>query len=206
MRRFRVHRCSGAASLRWAVLFVASGAEASGHNPAFDSVTDGSGGVIIVWEDSRYGERNIYAQRLDSLGVRQWPDTGVVICSAAGNQNSPVAGSDGAGGAVVAWIDGRGGADSDIYAQRFDGSGATLWAPNGAPVCTASDYQVEPDIAADESGGAIIVWNDYRAAGGQVFAQRVNASGAIRWQLDGVAASPLGGRGAQNLGDEIGRA
>ena len=202
MARFRQHQYLFAAIVATALALIASDAQASGHGPTFDSVTDGSGGVIVVWEDSRYGERNIYAQRLDSLGAHQWPDTGVVICAAPGHQYGPVAAPDGAGGAVIAWNDERGG-NSDIYAQRVDGTGATLWATDGVPASTASGYQNDPDIASDGSGGAIIVWNDFRVTG-QVFAQRVSAAGVPSWQEDGAAISPTGGRGAQIVSDAEG--
>src|SRR5512146_3154254 len=52
--------------------------------------TDGSGGAVIVWHDSRVaGDYDIYAQRVLSTGVVDpgWPLNGAVVCSAAGNQS-----------------------------------------------------------------------------------------------------------------------
>src|SRR5262245_40631889 len=50
-------------------------------------LSDGAGGAFIVWEDSRNGANNvdIYAQRINSLGVPQWTAGGVLVCGAANN-------------------------------------------------------------------------------------------------------------------------
>ena len=46
-------------------------------------ISDGKGGAIIVWEDSRggLGYTRVYAQRLDSMGNRLWTENGVLVCS-----------------------------------------------------------------------------------------------------------------------------
>ena len=42
------------------------------------SVSDGAGGAIITWQDSRSGQfKDIYAQRINSAGVWQWTAQGV---------------------------------------------------------------------------------------------------------------------------------
>src|SRR5882672_315131 len=67
--------------------------------------------------------------------------------------------------------------------------------PNGIPACTAAGDQLRPVIVSDGLGGAIVAWHDERpgaAAGGVCYAQRVNASGAPQWTLDGVALSTTG--------------
>ncbi len=47
------------------------------------------------------------------------------------------------------------------------------------------DAQFDPKIASDGAGGAIVAWEEYRA-GADVYAQRMNASGALEWASDGV--------------------
>lgn len=45
-----------------------------------------------------------------------------------------------------------------------------------------------PSIASDGAGGAIVVWQDRRSGlYTDIYAQRVNASGAVQWTADGVA-------------------
>ena len=148
--------------------------------------TDGNGGVIIAWEDARNGHFNIYAQRLNANGEPQWTEHGIPVCSAAQDQNTPYIVSDGAGGSIIVWQDQRDGT-MDIYAQRVNGSGEMLWADDGVPVSTASNDQSAPVAMADQAGGIIITWWDYRSdAFGDIYAQRLNASGLYQWEADGV--------------------
>ena len=95
-------------------------------------VTDGSGGAVISWNDVRDGTSNIYAQRIDgATPALDWlPPDGVAVGTAPGDQDWLVQHfatvSDGDGGAIITWNDGRALAPlltPDIYAQRvrYDG-------------------------------------------------------------------------------------
>ena len=126
-------------------------------------VSDGSGGAIVVWFDARAPSAyDIFAQRIDSSGAVQWTSNGVPICSAAGSQISQKVIPDGSGGAIIVWMDDRGGT-KDIYAQRVNGAGTTQWTAGGVPLCTATGDQTNPQIAPDGSGGAVMTWLDGRA-------------------------------------------
>jgi hypothetical protein len=172
-------------------------------------IPDGSGGAVVCWQDNRSGNWNIYAQRVNSLGEPAWtPANGVAICTAPDQQTRPYLVSDGAGGAIIAWMDFRdvppaspSGASttlstvSNVFAQRVNASGAVVWAPNGVALCLAAGQQSLPDpsiygrapMVADGSGGALIVWDDRRDGNSDVYAQRVNSSGLVQWGLDGTA-------------------
>ena len=151
-------------------------------------VSDSSGGAIIVWEDSRSGNRDIYAQRVDSSGSTLWTDNGTAICTAANDQNRPQLVSDGVGGAIITWEDYRAGSHYDVYAQRVDASGNTLWTDNGTAISATTNYQKHPQLISDGSGGAIIAWEDQRYGGlPDVFAQRVDSSGNALWTDNGTA-------------------
>lgn len=152
-------------------------------------VSDGAGGGIIAWMDKRTGvsQSVIYAQRFSADGSTRWVTGGIPICIGSTNQTFPVVVSDGVGGAIVAWIDKRSDA-GDIYAQRIDSVGNLLWGVNGTPICTASGPQLDPVIISDDAGGAIIVWKDGRSDGGDIYAQRVDASGVVQWATNGIAA------------------
>ena len=151
-------------------------------------VSDGSGGAIITWEDSRSSTNDIYAQKVNSSGVVQWTTNGVAICAATDNQYSPTIVSDGSGGAIITWQDYRSGTNYDIYAQKINSSGAVQWTTNGVAICTATGTQYSPSIVSDGSGGAIILWNDYRSGTNyDIYTQKINSSGAVQWTADGVA-------------------
>ena len=150
-------------------------------------VSDGQGGAIIVWEDNRNGvDYDIYAQHISPNGVMQWVPGGSLVCNAAGQQYFPQIITDGSGGVIITWQDRRNG-QYDIYSQRLTSAGNILWQFNGVPVTLASSDQIDPHIAADKSGGAIISWTDYRAGASDIYVQHVDASGTPAWQSNGVA-------------------
>ena len=159
---------------------------ASGEQLRPTIVSDGSGGIIIAWYDRRSGSHyDAYAQRLDGSGNILWTANGVPLCTAAGDQLRAMPISDGAGGAIVTWYDARSGT-YDIYAQRIAPDGNVLWAANGVAVCDAAGNQEWGRIVSDGAGGAIIGWHDSRGGGYDIYAQRVDGSGAMLWTAGGV--------------------
>jgi hypothetical protein len=148
---------------------------------------DAAGGVIVAWHDTRSGQYDIYAQRISSTGEPVWSFDGVAVAQAAGSQKFPVITTDGAGGALLAWKDDRGG-NYDIRAQRLGPDGNKMWGPDGVVVCAAADVQQDVEIVDDGLGGAILVWRDFRAQGvPQLFAQRLSGAGVAQWAVNGVA-------------------
>lgn len=162
---------------------------ASGYQNAPTIVSDGLGGAIITWQDSRNGNSDIYAQRIDASGVVQWTADGVAISSASSSQVRPNIVSDNSGGAIISWEDSRNG-NFDLYAQRIDASGIAQWTADGVAISTASNLQSWPTIASDGSGGAIISWQDdyYNP---RIYAQRINVNGVVQWTANGVAISTV---------------
>jgi hypothetical protein len=154
-------------------------------------VADGSGGAVVAWKDYRNGNWDIFAQRVNGSGVMQWTADGVWLCLHSGDQLYPTIVSDGIGGAIVTWEDHRPG-NPDVYAQRVNGSGVTLWTADGVGVCTAAYEQSVVETISDGSGGVIAAWQDYRISGldNNIYAQRLNASGVAQWTVDGVAVCP----------------
>jgi hypothetical protein len=156
-------------------------------------VSDGVGGAIVTWYDDRSCcfSSDIYAQRIDAAGEPLWTLDGVEICTAARAQIAPQIVSDEAGGAIIAWEDGRvSGLNRDVFAQRINAAGAVLWTADGVALCTAANNQYLPRIVSDGAGGAIVTWTDFRIGGvSDIFAQRVDASGAVAWTANGVGLS-----------------
>ncbi|UCF04079.1 MAG: T9SS type A sorting domain-containing protein [bacterium] len=151
-------------------------------------VFDGAGGAIITWHDLRNGSNyDIYAQRVDASGIVQWTADGVAVCTALDHQVNATIVSDGAGGAIITWYDGRSASSFDIYAQRIDASGVVQWTADGVAICTNWADQFFPIIVSDGSGGAIITWYDGRSTGDDIYAQRIDASGVVQWTADGIA-------------------
>ena len=155
------------------------------QEPAITS--DGAGGAIVIWFDDRSGNYDIYAQRISAGGAVQWTADGVPFCTSAGEQAMPTIVADGAGGAIATWRDNRSGDGFDIYAQRMSAGGSPQWTVDGVALCMADDYQVDPTIATDGAGGAIVTWYDYRSGDYDIYAQRISLGGAVQWAANGVA-------------------
>ena len=151
-------------------------------------VSDGAGGAICTWVDTRNGAQDIYAQRINATGALQWNVDGIAICNAVSDQYFPRLVSDAAGGAIIAWYDNRAG-NYDIYAQRINATGAVQWTADGVAICTATGNQNAHQLIADGSGGAIIVWSDGRGGGpnADILAQRIDASGTVLWTTNGAS-------------------
>lgn len=85
---------------------------------------DGSGGAIVTWDDNRNGLRDVFAQKLNPVdGSTLWARDGVPVSTAQGDQSLPVLTSDGSGGAIIAWMDGRDFSVTNIFAQRVMSNG-----------------------------------------------------------------------------------
>jgi hypothetical protein len=158
------------------------------HHPQVAS--DGSGGGIFTWYEVRDGlNLSVWAQRVNAEGIPQWPENGVAVVTGDFHADFPKIISDEAGGAIIAWQDGRDG--FHIYAQRLNNNGVPQWTLNG--------IGVSPPIAqrglqghflmSDGSSGAIIVWVDGRTGDpndSDLYGQSLNADGQIRWEANGV--------------------
>ena len=169
--------------------------EESNQPPAI--ATDGSGGAVVAFQVPKpgSGEADIRAQRVTSSGSTLWAAGGVPICAAVYPQWMPQIISDGDGGAIVAWLDERNlvvlppPLTSDIYAQRVNASGVAQWTPDGVPLCTTSAGSFLPDMIADGAGGSVVCWHDSRNGSPDIYAQRIDAGGVTLWTTDGVLLS-----------------
>jgi hypothetical protein len=161
-------------------------------------VSDGSRGAIVSWQDGRAGSYDIYAQHLITSGVDPaWPAVGRAVCTDPFTQTSNSITTDGAGGAILAWVDFRtaGSTGQDVYAQHLFASGTVdpAWPVNGRALVTAAGNQTTTTsglpMVPDGAGGAIVVWADLRAANYDVYAQHVMGTGAVdpAWPIDGKA-------------------
>jgi hypothetical protein len=149
-------------------------------------VSDGVGGAIVAWSDYRHNWKfpSTYAQRIGASGIVPWTIDGVAVCTEY--SYNPQAVTDEASGAIVSWVDARGGPGARMYAQRIDHLGIVQWVTNGVVLCSVSGGSSQ-NIISDEVGGAIVTWADSRVAYWDIYAQRVDAAGMVQWATDGVA-------------------
>lgn len=188
-----VQRMNSAGYRLWASNGVAI-CTSIGHQNAVTIASSDNQSAILTWQDSRSGNKNIYAQKIDSLGNVLWTANGIGVCIKALDQRSPKIISDQLGGAIIVWEDSAGGF-WDLYAQHINSSGIATWTAGGVIISNAADSQINPKIISDNSNGAIIAWQDRRNLSEyNIFAQRINAVGAIQWTANGIeVCSVFGG-------------
>jgi hypothetical protein len=179
----------------------------NGHSYSEGHLAADAGGVIIAWTDQLIipgnpipGYAQVFAQRFNTAGVAQWAPAGVQVSTVAGLRALPEIIPDGSNGAFIAFADSRNsgiGADGefdniDLYAQHLSSTGSQLWGATDAMVSNADSNQFiysgsrqTGSMIADNSGGMIIVFEDYQANNNDnnanLFAQRLNSSGARLW-------------------------
>jgi hypothetical protein len=150
------------------------------YSPAIGAT--GYGDFIIVWEDFRNGNYDIYYQRYDSLGFPSGSNHKVNDDSGATWQTYPAISINGHGDCVVTWQDQRNG-NSDIYAQRYDSSGNKLGINFRVNADVGTADQDNSDLDLDDLGNLIVTWTDKSKRSGcqtypEIFAQRYNPDGS----------------------------
>lgn len=160
-------------------------------------ISDQAGGAIVAWRDYRNGtDYDTYAQRVSDTGAPLWGTDGLLICDQPGDQYDPSLVPDATGGAVISWADLRGGVALDIYSQHVSPTGSIQWPQNGVALSTAPELQNPAVSVSDGAHGAIVVWHDQRNGGFDIYAQRVQGSGALGGDVAGV---PRGGQEGWSL-------
>ncbi len=138
------------------------------------------GEFVVVWEDHRNGDWDVYARCYDSSGS---PLGGSFLVNDEDfwnrSQDTPSVAKNSSGKFVVVWQDERD-ENYDIYAQRFNASGATI----GLNILLNDDggfeSQYDPSVSLDSSGNFVVVWEDYRNGNVRsIRAQRCDSNGIL---------------------------
>ncbi|WP_304065624.1 T9SS type A sorting domain-containing protein [Pedobacter glucosidilyticus] len=175
--------------------------DALGTQTELAILPDGNNGIFIVWTDpsgtpTLTSDRDIFGQRLNNSGTKLWATSstiGLPLISVAGIQQTASIALDGAGGLVAVFSDARSGTNggSDIYAQRFDSNGAKVWV-NDVKVVDAIGFQSNPYVV-NSNNEFVCIWSDPRATNRNIYAQKLDLSGTLKWTpsggtaLDGIA-------------------
>jgi len=86
-------------------------------------IQDDEGGIIIAWNEPRYGYLDVFAQRLSPEGVNLWKDEGVRVTRGDEDQVAPEMVPDGDGGCVIAWERRAGKNNWELAAVRLNPMG-----------------------------------------------------------------------------------
>ncbi|MFN8587574.1 MAG: FlgD immunoglobulin-like domain containing protein [Candidatus Eisenbacteria bacterium] len=160
---------------------------AAGNQTLPEITSDGAYGAIVVWQDGRPGTHtDVYAQHVLAAGTVDpaWTANGVLVCSAANNQQQPLVVSDGAGGAIASWLDHRNSpyVECGFYVQHVRAAGSVdpAWPANGRLVYAYGTYDMyEPRLLADDRGGAIVGWTGGSGGGYYLIVHHVFSTGML---------------------------
>ncbi|MBN1347887.1 T9SS type A sorting domain-containing protein [candidate division KSB1 bacterium] len=144
-----------------------------------DVAVNDLGHFVVVWDDNRSGNYDIYAQRFAANGEPIGSDFKVNSNTSSTNETDPAIAMTGAGDFVVCWTDLRN-SRYDIYAQRYSAEGSPVGS-NFQVNDVASYSRRNSDIDMNQAGQFVIAWQDARnALVDYVYARRYNASGVAQ--------------------------
>jgi hypothetical protein len=158
----------------------AAGAESSPR-----VVSDGAGGGIVAWEDSRGTNTDIYAARILANGslASGWPATGLLLSNSSVSPTNPDRSiamiPDGAGGAFAAWTVEYTSADYDLYGAHVTAAGSITWS---RALLQPFGHQDRAHLLPDGAGGFYLAFDDDEAGTvrkGKV--QRYLSNGTSAW-------------------------
>ena len=143
---------------------------------AADVERDGAGNFVVVRTASDGYSTGVFGERFDAAGAVITP-TYLVNTYTGGGQDLPDVGVMSSGESLVAWhghVGALGGFD-DVYAQRYDASGAPAGPEFLVNAATSNNVSLRPSVIADGAGNWVVAWSATSPNG--VFARRYDAAG-----------------------------
>lgn len=154
------------------------------NNP--DIAHDNNCNTYVVWNDDRNGNQDIYFEKYDSTPASVWSGAKKINTQAdSADQTFPqILINASSTHAYIVWQDARNDT-SDIYAQKFDMNGNSLWANEiKINTDTGSATQESPKIMQDKNESMYFVWNDDRSGNHDIYAQKYDSNGIKLWNTD----------------------
>jgi len=195
MLNIKLQRVDTAGYLLWLTAKTLS----VGHNYYLEGiVSDDSGGVYVIGSYTTAGAIGfVDVQRIDQNGDPFWGSNVNLI----GNLNSQYSGNvecipDGQGGLIVAWDwNNQSSSIDDVYAQRIDRNGNTLWGTGPFTISTNGGLN---NILSDGQSGVVI---SFFTVGGMII-QHVDSASNFLWGA-GVQLSTVGYMFSDGMGGSI---
>ncbi len=148
------------------------------------SATCSDGSLVVLWEDSKAGDLDILAQKIDPSGNLIWLEP-IVICRKPGLQNSPQIVRTSEGKFFICWFDYKETYIS-IDMQLMTEAGQLLWDTEGVPLEGVALSKQELQILPNEDGGAFLFYTVIGESNQTVKMQKVNQSANHLFPVGGI--------------------
>lgn len=140
--------------------------------------------IILIWEDKRNGDWDIYGQYLSVVtGSPQWEHNGLPLAAHPYHQQNPgIIATIEFNDIMICWQ-----TEDRVYAQKLSNFGEALWKPEGVQICTDRAAQKKPVICRNGNGGSWVAWTDFRhGTGPRVYFQHLNMHGMLLQKATGT--------------------
>ena len=149
----------------------------SGIQPQVSATSDG--GVYVAWLTS--SGYHVYLQRLDSQGVPQFSDGGMLISDnsnaswiAVFHLNLTVDSDD---NAIVSFVDQRTGS-WNVYAYKIGTDGTMEWGGDGIALSSSGVDSISPRLVCLNDDSVLVTWSENYSS---VHMQRISVEGVLLW-------------------------
>jgi prepilin-type N-terminal cleavage/methylation domain-containing protein len=134
---------------------------------------------VVVWQDDRAGNLDIYAQAFDGSGNPLWNGgNDLQITSSSSDEYDPAISFDPGGSIVFAWTE-SGSLDS-VFMARYDQSGSAVWA---APIQGPTSFfsTSDPSLAIDASSSLYLAYTENASGNLASYLARYDSGGNLLW-------------------------
>lgn len=153
----------------------------------FDLAVDQDTCAIVVFQDIRAGNNEVYAYRVSPSGEQLWGANGVRLSNSNGAADySPKVCVTSEGNAVVVWEESS--TVEKVILQKISPSGSKLWGSGIVMAGSGSqNYYMFPSIMSTTNDEVYVLW--FKRGSGMydpkhLYAQRIKSNGSAKWAAD----------------------
>jgi hypothetical protein len=141
----------------------------------------GTATTVVVWQDNRSGDYDIYAQSLDYDGNRLWNGGSDFLISASStNEVSPQVMIDSSDSIYFTWTN-ENVFTKEIYIQKYDFYGNNIWPSPKLLAGTVFDAY-EPKLVLDSSDNIYLVYTEYAIGTKNVYIAKFDSDANKIWE------------------------
>jgi hypothetical protein len=147
--------------------------DAPNHQTDIAMAVDGSDNVIVLWQDSRSGDNDIYGRKYDPLGNPVANE--FVVCNAGGDQRRPAVAIGPQNKVLAAWDDFRNGKNFAVRTILLNSDGTQAGMETAYSSFNAD--QMAPSVCALPDGYAMVCQNTSNLTGADIEGYKMDALG-----------------------------